>query len=147
LLDVDELPGSADADAAPDHELAELQRAFLSSPWAERSPVEVEAAFELTVAGLLVRGRADAVFATADDGLDVVDWKTGPPPRDPEEQSVRSVQLAAYRLAYSRLRGVPLEQVTAAFHHVREGVTVRPVDLLDAGALERLVRSVPAATA
>jgi len=147
LLDVDELPGSADADAAPDHELAELQRAFLSSPWAERSPVEVEAAFELTVAGLLVRGRADAVFATADDGLDVVDWKTGPPPREPEEQSVRSVQLAAYRLAYSRLRGVPLEQVTAAFHHVREGVTVRPVDLLDAGALERLVRSVPAATA
>jgi len=147
LLDVDELPGSADADAAPDHELAELQRAFLSSPWAEQSPVEVEAAFELTVAGLLVRGRADAVFATADGGLDVVDWKTGPPSRDPEEQAVRSVQLAAYRLACSTLRGVPLEQVTAAFHHVREGITVRPVDLLDAGALEQLVRSVPTATA
>jgi DNA helicase-2/ATP-dependent DNA helicase PcrA len=109
--------------------------------------VEVEAAFELTVAGLLVRGRADAVFATAAGGLDVVDWKTGPPPREPEEESVRSVQLAAYRLAYSRLRGVPIERVSAAFHHVREGITVRPVDLLDAGALEQLVRSVPTATA
>lgn len=145
LLDVDELPGSADADAAPDHELAALQRAFRSSPWAELSPVEVEAPFELTIAGVLVRGRADAVFATSDGGLDVIDWKTGPPPGDAEERSVRAVQLAAYRLAYSRLHGVPLEQVTAAFHHVREGVTVRPVDLLDAAALEQLVRSVPTA--
>ena len=145
LLDVDELPGSADADAAPEADLAELQDAFLASPWAEPTPVEVEAGFELTLGGVLVRGRADAVFATPDGGLDVVDWKTGPPPRDPDEAAVRAVQLAAYRLAWSRLRGVPLDRVTAAFHHVREGVTVRPVDLLDADALEELVRSVPAA--
>ncbi len=143
LVDVDELPGSADEGAHHDHELADLQRAFLSSEWAARTPVEVEPPFELLVAGVLVRGRADAVFSTPDGGLDVVDWKTGRPPSGAEEESVRAVQLAVYRLAFARLRGVPLERVGAAFHYVRYGRTLRPVDLLEEAELEELVRSVP----
>jgi DNA helicase II / ATP-dependent DNA helicase PcrA len=143
LLDVDELPGSADEGAAPDRELASLQNAFLASEWAVRTPVEVEAPFELLIAGVLVRGRVDAVFATDGDGVEVVDWKTGRPPGGPAEQAVRAVQLAAYRLAFARLRGLPLARVGAAFHHVRENLTVRPVDLLDEAELEALVRSVP----
>jgi DNA helicase II / ATP-dependent DNA helicase PcrA len=142
LLDVDELPGSADADAAHDQELAALQAAFLASPWADRSPVEVEAPFELLVAGILVRGRVDAVFATADGGLDVVDWKTGNPPGGDPEASARSVQLAAYRLAFARFHKLDLERVGAAFHYVRDSFTLRPADLLDEAQLEALVRSV-----
>jgi DNA helicase II / ATP-dependent DNA helicase PcrA len=143
LVDTDELPGSADDGAAPDRELAALQEAFLASEWATRTPSEVEPPFELLVAGVLVRGRADAVFTTPGGGIDVVDWKTGRPPRTDDELAVRSVQLAAYRLAFATLRGVPLERVGAAFHHVRENVTLRPVDLLDAAELEELVRAVP----
>ena len=146
LLDTDELPGSADDGAAHDRELAALQEAFLASEWAARTPAEVEPPFELLVAGVLVRGRADAVFTTPDGGLDVVDWKTGRPPRTDEEHAVRAVQLAAYRLAFATLRGVPLERVGAAFHHVRENVTLRPVDLLDAAQLEELIRAVPLVT-
>jgi DNA helicase-2/ATP-dependent DNA helicase PcrA len=143
LLDVDELPGSADEGAAHDRELASLQDAFLASEWAGRTPVEVEAPFELLIAGVLVRGRADAVFPADGDGVEVVDWKTGRPPRSPAEETVRAIQLAAYRLAFARLRGLPLTCVKAAFHHVRENLTIRPVDLLDETALEALIRSVP----
>jgi DNA helicase-2/ATP-dependent DNA helicase PcrA len=55
------------------------------------------------------------------------------------------VQLAAYRLAWSQLAGVPLARVGAAFHYVVDGGTVRPVDLLDAAALAALITDLPAA--
>ncbi|HEY0697954.1 MAG TPA: 3'-5' exonuclease, partial [Micromonospora sp.] len=41
LFAVDELPGAADADAAPDAALAELRERFLASEWADRTPIEV----------------------------------------------------------------------------------------------------------
>jgi DNA helicase-2/ATP-dependent DNA helicase PcrA len=143
LLDIDELPGSADADSAPDHEFLDLQEAFLASQWANRVPLEVEPPFELFVGGVILRGRVDAVFETAGGGLDVVDWKTGMPPQSDEEEAIRSVQLAAYRLAFARLRSVPLSSVGAAFFYVRHDLTLRPVDLLDAAQLEALVTSLP----
>lgn len=142
LLDVDELPGSADEGAAPDRELAALQAAFLASPWADRTPVEVETPFELLVAGVLIRGRVDAVFRS-DGGIEVVDWKTGAPPRSPAEESVSAVQLAAYRLAFARLWRLELGQVGAAFHYVHENRTLHPADLYDEAELEALIRSVP----
>jgi DNA helicase-2/ATP-dependent DNA helicase PcrA len=54
------------------------------------------------------------------------------------------VQLAAYRLAWAALAGCPPEQVRAAFHFVRQDVTLRPTDLLDAEGLRDLIASVPA---
>ncbi|HEU4543960.1 MAG TPA: ATP-dependent DNA helicase [Jiangellaceae bacterium] len=145
LLDTDELPGSADDGAAHDRELGALQQAFLASAWASRNPAEVEPPFELLVAGVLIRGRADAVFTTPDGGIDVVDWKTGRPPRDAGEERIRSVQLAAYRLAFATLSGVSLDKVGAAFHYVRENLTLRPVDLMDQAELEELIHSIPSA--
>jgi hypothetical protein len=47
------------------------------------------------------------------------------------EAGRRGVQRAPYRPGWSRLTGVPVERVSAGFHHVAAGVTVRPVDLLD----------------
>lgn len=145
LVDVDELPGFADDGAAPDRELASLQEAFLASAWAGRTPVEVEAPFELLVAGVLLRGRVDAVFSTDDGGIDVVDWKTGRPPATDEEAATRTVQLAAYRLAFARLYDLPLDHVGAAFHHVRQDTTVRPADVMDEAELTALVTAVPVA--
>ena len=140
LLDLDELPGSADAGAAPDGDLALLQERFLASAWADRTPAEVEVAFETTIGGVVVRGRIDAVFADDDGGWTVVDWKTGDPPRD---EYAASVQLAAYRLAWAELSGVPVAAVRAAFHYVRLDRTTAPVDLLDADRLRELVDAVP----
>ena len=62
LLDIDELPGAADADAAIDGDLDVLKEAFLASEWAQRQPIEVEVPFETLIQDVLVRGRADAVF-------------------------------------------------------------------------------------
>ena len=85
----------------------------------------------------------DAVFDDGDGGFEVVDWKTGPPPSGPA-LAAAAVQLAAYRLGWSRLTGVPVERVSAGFHHVAAGVTVRPVDLLDEAGLAALIEQVPA---
>jgi DNA helicase-2/ATP-dependent DNA helicase PcrA len=141
LVDLEELPGAAD-DAAADEDLATLQERFLASAWAGLLPEAVEVAVETPVAGLVVRGRIDAVFRyETPEGprWDVVDWKTGPPARGEAEQHARAVQLAVYRLAWARLQGVPVEHVGAAFFHASTGQTVRPVELLDAPALEALI--------
>ncbi|KQS73822.1 DNA helicase UvrD [Modestobacter sp. Leaf380] len=138
LIDLDELPGSGDAAAAPDETLTALQEAFLASPWADRQPVDVEAPFETPLGPLTLRGRIDAVFADGHGGYEVVDWKTGPVP-GPTELAAASVQLAAYRLGWSRLVGLPVDRVSAGFHHVPAGVTLRPVDLLDEAGLLALV--------
>ena len=138
LIDLDELPGSGDAAAAPDEALASLQQAFLAGEWADRQPVDVEAPFETPLGPLTLRGRIDAVYASPDGGYEVIDWKTGPVPR-PAELTAAAVQLAAYRLGWSRLTGVPVERVSAGFHHVAAGVTLRPVDLLDEAGLLALV--------
>lgn len=131
LLDLDELPGAADAlDPPAEADLAELQQAFLASPWAQREPLEIEAPFEMVVEGTVVRGRVDAVFADG-DGLLVVDWKTGPPPRGSAEAAARSAQLAVYRQAFAALHGLCLHQVRAVFHHVRENVTIEQTDADD----------------
>jgi DNA helicase-2/ATP-dependent DNA helicase PcrA len=142
LLDLDELPGSADEAAAPDADLEALQEAFDASDWAERSPSAVEVSFTCDVDGMTLRGRLDAVFADRDGGWTVVDWKTGAVPSE-EELPALSVQLAAYRLAWASLNGVPVSQVRAAFHYVRSNVTLRPVDLMDAPALRTLLRGIP----
>jgi DNA helicase-2/ATP-dependent DNA helicase PcrA len=143
LIDHDELPGAADEGAAPNAELGLLQAAFLASEWAARSPHDVEVPFETVIDGVGVRGRMDAVFADADGGWTVVDWKTG---KVPEAVALRavSVQLAAYRLAWSALSGAPLGRVRAAFHYVRHDRTVQPADLLDADGLRDLLRTIPA---
>lgn len=144
LFDLDELPGAADEDAAPDETLRELQERFLASEWADRVPIEVEVPFATVIAGVVVRGRMDAVFADPDGSFDVIDWKTGRRPSGAAAEAA-AVQLAAYRLAWAELAGVPVERVRAGFHYVREGVTVRPVDLLDAEGLADLVARLPQA--
>ncbi|MEV4757739.1 UvrD-helicase domain-containing protein [Micromonospora sp. NPDC049559] len=144
LLDIDELPGAADEDAATDDALVELQERFLASEWADRTPIEVEVPFATVIAGVVVRGRMDAVFAAPGGRYDVVDWKTGRQPSGAAADAA-AVQLAAYRLAWAELAGVPVGHVRAAFHYVRDGVTVRPADLLDADGLAALVAGLPAA--
>ncbi|WP_019930860.1 ATP-dependent DNA helicase [Nocardia sp. BMG111209] len=147
LMDLDALPGAADGDGA-DAELVRLQEAFLSSDWADRNPVEVEIAFETSIAGTLLRGRMDAVFAESGGRWLVVDWKTGSEPTRAEEAAV-AMQLAVYRLAWARLMsartGAPeaelLTRIGAAFHYVRTGRTIAPRHLPGPEELARLIES------
>jgi DNA helicase-2/ATP-dependent DNA helicase PcrA len=118
LLDPEDLPGAED-DYLDDAQLRALKEAFLAGPYGARRPLAVEAPFELPLGGRIIRGRIDAVYDLGAGRYEVVDWKTGVTPADP-------VQLALYRLAWSRLRGVPADAVDAAFYYVLSSRVVRP---------------------
>jgi DNA helicase-2/ATP-dependent DNA helicase PcrA len=142
LLDVDDLPSAEDDDLPEDTDLDKLRDTFLGSEWSARTPIAVEADVETPVAGVMLRCRMDAVFrdlATGPDAVVVVDWKTGREPLDAAARAAREVQLAVYRLAWSRWTGLPLDQVSAAFYYVGSDTTVRPERLLDEAELEALI--------
>ncbi len=129
LFDLEDLPGAVDGELglAEAERLAELQAAFAVSPWAARTPVDVEVPFDMVIGGTVVRGRIDAVFADDDGGVTVVDWKTGDPPATPGG-------VAAERRSARRLpagvggdgRACHPTRCAAAFHYVRSGRTVVP---------------------
>ncbi len=151
IVDILDLPGSAD-ETAPDDvsgaDLARMKALFLASEWAERIPEAVEIAVETVLDGFAIRGRIDAVFPR-DGGFTIVDWKTGPPPSGSDARH-RSLQLAAYALAYARLRGLPAKAVDGAFYYAQTGETVRPrvpSERALRALLDTLPESVPSASA
>ncbi|MFF5856998.1 UvrD-helicase domain-containing protein [Streptomyces sp. NPDC012751] len=135
LLEPEELPGG-DAEIDDERDLEALKEAFERTEYARRTPYRVEAPFQLTLAGRVVRGRIDAVYRHGEgDGAtyEIVDWKTS------RSRTADPLQLAVYRLAWAEQQGVPPESVTAAFLYVRSGEVVRPRGLPDRAALERLL--------
>lgn len=142
LLDVDELPGSADTGVFDDSDLQLLQGSWLASSWADRTPVEVEVPFESQVDSIVLRGRIDAVYQNHDGTYEVVDWKTGTP-KEGEAAETAVLQLAAYRIAWAQIAGVDPAQVSAAFHYVRANLTYRPVDLKSQAELVAIIASLP----
>jgi DNA helicase-2/ATP-dependent DNA helicase PcrA len=148
LVDLDDLPGADDDTLPTGADLDALCEAFGGTPWSQRRPLEVEVDVRTPIAGHLVSSRIDAVFEDVDrpdaptGAVVVVDWKTGSPGRDPQERAAREVQLAVYRLAWSRARGVPLDAVRAAFCYVATGETVYPELLLDEAGITALLRGV-----
>ncbi|MEW2084104.1 ATP-dependent DNA helicase [Streptomyces sp. NPDC005283] len=159
MLGPDELPGgdADDPEIADERDLAALKEAFERTPYAHRTPYRVEAPFQLTLAGRVVRGRIDAVYRTdpgdADgngngnrdrvdgvprtDGVphmyEIVDWKTS------RTRTADPLQLAVYRLAWAEQHGLPLEAVGAAFVYVRSGEIVRPDALPGRAELEGIL--------
>ncbi|KES04613.1 ATP-dependent DNA helicase [Streptomyces toyocaensis] len=139
MLDPEELPGS-DAEIEDERDLEALKEAFERTEYAHRTPHRVEAPFQLTIAGRVVRGRIDAVYRNDDgDGAtyEIVDWKTG------RDRTGDPLQLAVYRLAWAEQQGVPPESVTAAFLYVRTGEVARPGSLPGRAELERLLLEEP----
>ncbi|MFC3299870.1 ATP-dependent DNA helicase pcrA [Arthrobacter agilis] len=145
MLDLGEYPGGADAHVDETLGLQEMADIFERSEWALREPFAVEAPIETKIGGVVVRGRIDAVFRDADGGWDLIDWKTGRPPGR-EQREAKAVQLAVYRLAWSRLKEVPLDTVRAAFFYVADNLVVRPHDLAEADELEAIIGRAHAAT-
>ena len=117
--------------------LRRLREGFESGPYADRVPVAVEEPFILTIGGIQIRGRIDAVFAVneSDHSYRVVDWKTSESSPDP-------LQLSIYRMAWAQAKGIDPDRVDAVFHHVRSHLDERPSHLLDAAELARLLTGV-----
>ncbi len=138
MLDLGEFPGAADTFVDQGLELEALTETFLRSEWAARVPHAIEVPVEARVGSLVVRGRIDAIFQDDDGAWDLVDWKTGRPP-GPRDRDAKAIQLAVYRLAWARLKKVPLREVRAAFYYVANDTVVRPHDLADAESLEEII--------
>lgn len=107
-----------------DSQLQELISAFEAGPFANRPPADVEVEFTAVFGSVTVRGRIDAVFLCDDGSWEIIDWKTN------AREDADPVQLAIYRYAWSQLRGVPADQVSAGFHYVRTGTTTMHSDSL-----------------
>jgi DNA helicase-2/ATP-dependent DNA helicase PcrA len=135
--ELDTLATEADieSESLDDAALAALQATFEKSRWASLKPVEVEREIHLVLDGQIIICKIDAVYEMlSPDGTpryEVVDWKTGAPPKDQKDLEAKQLQLALYRLAYSRWTGIPLEQIDAVFYFVRENEIVSPRHLDD----------------
>lgn len=117
--------------------LQPLIETFEKSRWFNEVPVAVEQEIQLTMGGNTFICKIDAVFAT-ESGIEIVDWKTGKPPADSDDLAAKALQLALYRLAYSKFAGVPIEQIGACFYFVKEGLEVSPGSLLTESELLEL---------
>jgi DNA helicase-2/ATP-dependent DNA helicase PcrA len=142
LISVDELFNQNLMSTEHDAPLEVLQKAWLSSQWADKTPIDIEFGFETMIDSTLVRGRIDAVYKVGADKYEVVDWKTGKV-KSGDDLAVAAIQLAMYRLAYSKLKSLPVENISAAFHYVADNQTVRPADILTQEQLKELIVRVP----
>lgn len=101
----------------------QMLEAFLVSRWADYQPLAIEQSMEIVVAGRIVRCTIDAVLDTSRvpgmRPVTIVDWKSGRRPL-PRQVESRELQLALYRLAWSRSRRVRLEDIGACFVYLRE---------------------------
>lgn len=126
------LVGLAEEDAldetslTPDRDTVEdLRESYLAMGYDERPLATLEGGepmaelpFTLKVGETLVRGRIDAVFETDGGGLEVVDFKTGDAPADPDWG-----QLELYAEALAEL-GLADGEVTLTFAYLRPGQPV-----------------------
>ena len=107
LLGLAEEEALDEASLAPDAETVERLKAnFASMGYAERQAAELDSGepmtelpFTLKVASILVRGRIDAVYPS-DAGLEIVDFKTGRIPDEPEWGQLELYAEALSELGY-----------------------------------------------
>ncbi|WP_205326541.1 UvrD-helicase domain-containing protein [Glycomyces sp. YM15] len=117
LFDPADLPGAADP-VGPDADLDRLKESFRNSTWSKRRIAAQEVPFVIDYEGTIVRGRIDAVFFGEEDGgYDIVDWKTGRPPRG-DDAVHAALQLKVYRKAWARLKDIDESAIRTAFHYI-----------------------------
>jgi len=131
-------PGTALAEQIA---LERLQRTFERSPWGDRKPEEVEIEIHHPMAGQVFVCKLDAVYRT-ETGYQVVDWKTGRAPKDAADLELKQTQLALYRLAYARWKGIDPDLVDAVFYFVADDTIVAPDRLYSEDDLVRAWSSV-----
>lgn len=124
--ELDALPTERDSDDFVDAaKLAELTATFERSPWADRKPVEVELEIHLPFDRNVVICKIDAVYESA-GRFEIVDWKTGRPPHDAQDLEEKQLQLALYRLAFAKWKGIDPQLIDAVFYFVGDDLVIRP---------------------
>jgi DNA helicase-2/ATP-dependent DNA helicase PcrA len=132
----------SDSFALEQEAMAELQENFNSSRFAAMQPVEIEREIQLTIGKNTFICKLDAVFKTP-TGFEIVDWKTGKAPKNELDQKLKTLQLALYRLAYSRFTGIAIDDIEVCFYFVGENKEIKPTDIPTEAELLELWGQVP----
>lgn len=113
--------------------LEDLQENFENSRFATLRAREIETEIQVTIEQNTFICKIDAVFDVAPDDpelpgmlIEIVDWKTGEPPKTIEEESERALQLALYRMAYSRRHNIPEDKISVCLYYVGANKVLRP---------------------
>ena len=132
LWEIDAEEVDSEASVEDTAELERLRDIFERSEWGPLRPLEVETEIDFALPeedgpGRVVICKLDAVYRRDDRGgrIEIVDWKTGRPPRTAAEREERMLQLALYRLAYHKARGVPLDQIDVVLYYVGDDLVLR----------------------
>jgi DNA helicase II / ATP-dependent DNA helicase PcrA len=133
-IELDDAVSDGQGDATEIEQLEALKATFNASPWAARQPVEVEREIHLPFDGQVVICKIDAVYEQH-GRFEVVDWKTGKAPKDAADLEQKQLQLALYRLAYSKWRGIDPELIDAVFYFVADNRVIRPDHIYDESEL------------
>jgi DNA helicase-2/ATP-dependent DNA helicase PcrA len=136
----------AELDDDPDEPLLEqadlerLQEIFERSEWADRRPEEVEIEIHALLDENVIVCKLDAVYRAEDPAYDyqIVDWKTGKAPKDAQDLESKQLQLALYRLAFARWKGIDPERIDAVFYFVAEDRVIRPERIYSEAELRSL---------
>jgi DNA helicase-2/ATP-dependent DNA helicase PcrA len=136
---VTELDDDGSGDITNDADLARLQDTFSRSVWADRRPVDVEREIHLPFDDRIVICKIDAVY-TDGERYQVVDWKTGKAPKDAADLERKQLQLALYRLAYSKWAGIDPSLIDAVFYFVADDRVIEPERIFDEQELLALWR-------
>ena len=124
--------------------LARLRERFEASEWAPLRPLEVETEINFVLGadigdstGHIVICKIDAAYRRDDRGgrIEIVDWKTGVAPKSQREVDDRMLQLALYRLAYHKARGVPLDEIDVVLYYVSEDRILRSTEVVSEAEL------------
>ena len=119
LFGLQDLEGQGEVVTHTESEIERFRQAFLATRFADMRPVAVEQPFSIGLGGIPVTGYIDAIFQVNGRYL-VVDWKTG------TSAHLDPMQLAVYRLAWSRIAHVNWQEVDTCFVMLAEGIEVTP---------------------
>jgi DNA helicase-2/ATP-dependent DNA helicase PcrA len=131
---VDSLDGLIEElDAESPEALEQLQANFDKSRWASMRAREVESEIQVTIEQNTFICKIDAVFDVPEGDktlpgktIEIVDWKTGEPPKTDEEIAERALQLALYKMAYSLRHNIPEQQIAVCLYYVGHDEVLRP---------------------
>ena len=128
-------------DSSTEKTVDELKAIFEGSRFAKMTPHSIEGEIQVTIKGNTFICKLDAVFKT-ESGYEIVDWKTGKPPVGEKEIADRALQLALYRMAFSKLHRVDPKEIEVCLFYVADNLEIKPEVIPEESELIELWESV-----
>ncbi len=121
-------------DGNPALNIEDLKAIFEESRFAKMTPADIECEIQVTIKANTFICKIDAVFKT-ENGFEIVDWKTGVAPKTDEDIAEKALQLALYRMAYSKFHNIDPDLIEVCLYYVNENLEIKPEQVKSAEEL------------